>query len=176
MLHNSGTAVIQTSHLCCAKQNSNIISAGLCQHRRVRKIILLYGICSQGASVKAKFRTTLAQHLNQSRASAVLQLNLISIKFSTAEAQLLNWTLVTLQYMMIVEAPRRMISYQAPVVPRVENAIHPINSMPCEANALLQTFVCSIGIYPLKSNIHPLINWAQINKIYGIIQQVWIKC
>ena len=49
---------------------------------------------------------------------------------------------LSLQYMMIIEAPRKMISHQAPVGTRVENAIHPINSMPCEADALLQTFVC----------------------------------
>ena len=43
------------------------------------------------ASENPEFGTTLARRLNQSRASAVLQSNLIAIKFGTAEARRLNW-------------------------------------------------------------------------------------
>ena len=44
------------------------------------------------ASENPEFGTTLARRLNQSRFSAVLQSNLIAIKFGTAEAGRLNWT------------------------------------------------------------------------------------
>ena len=43
-------------------------------------------------SENPEFGTTLARRLNQSRFSAVLQSNLIAIKFGTAEAGRLNWT------------------------------------------------------------------------------------
>ena len=45
------------------------------------------------ASENPEFITTLARRLNQSRACAVLQSNLIAIKFGTAEAQRLDWAL-----------------------------------------------------------------------------------
>ena len=45
------------------------------------------------ASENPEFGTTLAQHLNQSHASAMLQSNLIAIKFGMAEARHLNWVL-----------------------------------------------------------------------------------
>ena len=48
----------------------------------------------QRCSENPEFGTTLARRLNQSRASAVLQSNLIAIKFGTAEARRLNWALV----------------------------------------------------------------------------------
>ena len=47
----------------------------------------------QQCSENPEFGTTLARRLNQSRASAVLQSNLIAIKFGTAEARRLNWAL-----------------------------------------------------------------------------------
>ena len=43
------------------------------------------------ASVNPEFGATMARRLNQSRVSAVLQSNLIPIKFGTAEARRLNW-------------------------------------------------------------------------------------
>ena len=43
------------------------------------------------ASENPEFGTTVARRLNQSRVSAVLQSNLIAIKFGTAEARRLNW-------------------------------------------------------------------------------------
>ena len=45
------------------------------------------------ASENPEFGATLARRLNQSRASAVLQSNLIAIEFGTAEARCLNWAL-----------------------------------------------------------------------------------
>ena len=50
----------------------------------------------QQCSENPEFGTTLARRLNQSRASAVLQSNLIAIKFGTAEARRLNWASVVL--------------------------------------------------------------------------------
>ena len=47
----------------------------------------------QQSSENPEFGTTLARRLNQSRAPAVLQSNLIAIKFGTAEARRLNWAL-----------------------------------------------------------------------------------
>ena len=47
----------------------------------------------QQCSENPEFGTTLARRLNQSRASAVPQSNLIAIKFGTAEARRLNWAL-----------------------------------------------------------------------------------
>ena len=49
----------------------------------------------QQCSENPEFGTTLARRLNQSRASAVLQSNLIAIKFGTAEARRLNWASVS---------------------------------------------------------------------------------
>ena len=46
------------------------------------------------ASVNPEFGATMARCLNQSRVSAVPRLNLITIKFGTAEARRLNWALV----------------------------------------------------------------------------------
>ena len=43
------------------------------------------------ASESPEFGTTLAQRLKQSRAFAMVQSNLIAIKFGTAEARRLNW-------------------------------------------------------------------------------------
>jgi len=43
------------------------------------------------ASVSTEFGTTLARRLNQSRVFAVVQSNLIEIKFGKAEARRLNW-------------------------------------------------------------------------------------
>ena len=43
------------------------------------------------ASVNLELSTTVAQRLNQSRASGALLSNLNAIKFSTAEARRLNW-------------------------------------------------------------------------------------
>ena len=45
----------------------------------------------QQCSENPEFGTTLTRRLNQSRASAVLQSNLIAIKFGTTEARRLNW-------------------------------------------------------------------------------------
>ena len=50
------------------------------------------------ASVNPEFGMALTRHLYQNRAPAVLQSNLIAIKFSTAEAQRLNWALGTLNF------------------------------------------------------------------------------
>ena len=85
VLHDSGTAAIQTSCFCRAKQNyinvfwRDCVPAG-------RTVTWL-----QQCSENPEFGTTLARRLNQSRASAVLQLNLIAIKFGTTEARCLNW-------------------------------------------------------------------------------------
>ena len=57
------------------------------------------------ASENPEFGTTLARRLNQSRASAVLQSDLIVIKFGTIEARRLNWALFTL-----IPGGRRSIS------------------------------------------------------------------
>lgn len=46
------------------------------------------------ASVNLEFGTTIAQRLNQSHVSVMLQSNLIAIKFGMAEARHLNWALV----------------------------------------------------------------------------------
>ena len=61
----------------------------------------------QQCSENPEFGTTLARRLNQSRASAVLQSNLIAIKFGTAEARRLNWALVThhRETLQIVKTP-----------------------------------------------------------------------
>ena len=50
------------------------------------------------ASVNPEFGTALTRRLNQNLAPATLQSNLIAIKFSTAEAQRLNWALGTLKF------------------------------------------------------------------------------
>ena len=55
------------------------------------RVELLRGFSS---SENPEFGTTLARHLNQSRVSAVLQSNLIAVKFRTAEARRLNWASV----------------------------------------------------------------------------------
>ena len=56
----------------------------------------------QQCSENPEFGTTLARGLNQSRASAVLQSNLIAIKFGTAEARRLNWALVCFLHFFFV--------------------------------------------------------------------------
>ena len=80
MLHDSGTAAIQTSCFCQTKFINYInvfwrdcVPAG-------RTVTWL-----QQCSENPEFGTTLARRLNQSRASAVLQSNLIAIKFGTAD-------------------------------------------------------------------------------------------
>ena len=52
------------------------------------------------ASEHPEFGTTLARRLNRSRASAVLQSNLIAIKFGMAEARRLNWALEFALYVL----------------------------------------------------------------------------
>ena len=53
-------------------------------------IAFLQALAGRIATWLPEFGTTLARRLNQSRASAVLQSNLIAIKFGTAEARRLN--------------------------------------------------------------------------------------
>ena len=59
----------------------------------VRRLNQTLGIPLSSTSSAAlhDFGTTLTRRLNQSRASAVLQSNLIAIKFGMAEAWRLNW-------------------------------------------------------------------------------------
>ena len=73
-----------------------------CQTKFINYIIVFWRDCVpadrtvtwlQQCSENPEFGTTLAGRLNQSRASAVLQSNLIAIKFGTAEARRLNWAL-----------------------------------------------------------------------------------
>ena len=85
MLHGSGTAAIQTSCFCRAKQNyinvfwRDCVATGSWEKN-----------CYE-ASANPEFGSTLARRLNQSCFPAVLQSNQITIKFGTAEARGLNW-------------------------------------------------------------------------------------
>ena len=100
MLHDSGTAAIQTSRFCPAKQNSLITLMYF------GGIAFLWVELLRGFS-NLEFSATLERRLNQSRASAVLQSNLIAIKFGTAEARRLNWALDCEQPLAFSHSPSR---------------------------------------------------------------------
>ena len=62
-----------------------------CYRGGVTIIIIIYGVCVEGASVNVEFRKILARRLKQSRVSAALWSNLIAIRFGAAEACRMNW-------------------------------------------------------------------------------------
>ena len=86
MLRDSGTAAIQTTR------------TSACQTKLINYINVFWRDCvpagrivTSAASENPEFGTTLARRRNQSRASPVLQSNLIAIMFGAAEARRLNW-------------------------------------------------------------------------------------
>ena len=66
----------------------------------------------QQCSENPEFGTTLARRLNQSRTSAVLQSNLIAIKFGTAGARRLNWALALNIFLWLLT---NVVLYVSPV-------------------------------------------------------------
>ena len=60
-------------------------------------------------------------------------------------------------------SPNKRFNEQAPVVQRLDNAIHRINHYPADSVVFLLTFIHWIVIYPADSVIQPLNNPGQNN-------------